>query len=191
MKTVLLTGGIGSGKSAVARILQERGVPVYDCDSRAKSLYDDALTSRLEARLGCVLRDETGRFSPRLLAARIFSDLQALAGVEAEVHPALLEDFRQWRSRQGDVPYVVMESAIAWDKPLFDGVYDAIVLVTAPREVRLRRAMRRDGATRDEILRRMDAQRDLARRADAVICNDADLKTLAERTAIAFNLLSL
>ena len=129
MKTVILTGGMGSGKSAVAAVLKARGVPVYDSDSRTKSLYDrdPALVGRLEEVLGTGLRDAAGRLDRAKLASLIFSDPARKAAVEAVVHPAVLADFRRWKRwhrpkgwTYGPVPFVVLESAIILSCPVFD-----------------------------------------------------------------------
>ena len=123
MKTLLVTGGIGSGKSAVCAYLQERGIPVYDSDGAVKRLYreDPDLLASLEARFGIPLRQSDGSLDRRRLAGLLFSDPAALAQLEAVVHPAVLRDFLAWRSRQ-NAPMVALESAIAQQKPLFDGV---------------------------------------------------------------------
>lgn len=206
MKTVLITGGIGSGKSAVSAYLISRGVPVYDCDSMTKRLYDtdSSLVRSLETALGKPLSMPDGSLDRKALAREIFSSGDSLAAVESIVHPAVLEDFRRWKGTMdqkiqaegwsgyaGDTPFVAIESAIAMEKPLFAGSYDAAVLVDAPVEIRVERACRRDSSTREQILGRVAAQKfDLAK-VDAVIDNDLDLDTLAQRTDIAFKLLYL
>lgn len=193
MRTLLVTGGIGSGKSAVCACLRERGIPVYDSDAETRRLYDEdpELVPSLEQKFSMPLRTPDGRLDRKKLAAVIFSDPVRLQQLEAVVHPAVLKDFLAWRERHPNVPFVVMESAIAMDKPLFDGVYDAVLLVTAPEPVRLERACRRDGADPEAVRSRMRAQHfDLAR-ADAVVNNDLDLDTLCRRTEIALKLLSL
>lgn len=200
-KVVALTGGIGSGKSAVSSYLRERGVPVYDSDSRTKQLYDDdpSIVDALEKELSVSLRDPEGRFDRRALASVIFSSQEALSKVEAIVHPAVLEDFRRWIGTvpeewcgyAGQPKFVVMESAIVLDKPLFDGVFDAVVVVDAPLQMRVERASKRDGVDAEAIMKRIGAQVSHVGDADAVINNDLDLETLRERTDIAFNLLYL
>lgn len=180
MKTVLLTGGIGSGKSVVAAWLASRGVPVYDSDSRTRSLYDGPLTEKLEEAIGVPLRDPcTGVFSSSLLAKAIFSDAAALAKTEAIVHPLVLEDFIRWKDAlPQQTPFAVMESAIALSKSLFSGLFDAVVMVVAPEEKRLEWSSRPES----EMRRRMASQDIDAALADAVIVNDSDLPTLFERT---------
>ena len=144
MKTVLVTGGIGSGKSAVCAYLASRGVPVYDSDSRTKALYtsDPALLPALESALGISLRDASGKFDRHALAAVIFADTDARTTLEKIVYPAVLRDFLSWREAcshapwcgYGTVPFVVMESAVAAHKAPFDAVFDKIVAVAAPLE---------------------------------------------------------
>ena len=195
MKTVILTGGIGSGKSAVCACLKARGVPVYDSDSRTKSLYDrdPALVGRLEAVLGTGLRTEEGRLDRRKLAGIIFADPEKKAAVEAVVHPAVLEDFRRWKRWQrpkgwtyGPVPFVVLESAIILSCPVFDGVGDRTVLVDAPEEVRLARAVARDGSAPEAVLRRIRQQHFDLSRVDAVLRNDGPLEELPGETDRVF-----
>lgn len=192
MKTLLVTGGIGSGKSAVCSLLEERGIPVYDSDSAAKRLYDTDpdLVRELEALFGTLLRQADGRFDRRKLAGLLFSDPEKLAALEAVVHPAVLRDFQAWRSRQR-APFVVIESAIALEKPLFDAAYDAVLLVTAPDAMRLERACRRDGSEPAAVLARMRRQHFDLSRVDAVVNNDLDMATLRHRTDIAIKILSL
>ena len=195
MKTVILTGGIGSGKSAVCTCLKARGVPVYDSDSRTKSLYDrdPALVGALEAALGTGLRTADGRLDRAELASQIFQDPARKAAVEAVVHPAVLADFRRWKRwhrpkgwTYGPVPFVVLESAIILSCPVFDGVGDRTVLVDASEEVRLARAVARDGSTPEAVLRRIRQQRFDLSRVDAVIPNDGSLQDLAAATDRVF-----
>ena len=168
---------MGSGKSAVAAVLKTRGVPVYDSDSRTKSLYDrdPALVERLEAVLGTGLRAADGRLDRAKLASLIFSDPARKAAVEAVVHPAVLADFRRWKGwhrprgwTYGPVPFVVL------------------VLVDAPEAMRVARAVARDGSDPEAALRRIRQQRfDLAR-VDAVLRNDATLEALSAETDRVF-----
>lgn len=173
MLTVIVTGGIGSGKSAVCALLRKRGIPVYDCDSRVKELYASrrSLVPRLEQALNCPLRQAGGSLDKARLAAVIFSDPAARETVESIVYPVLLQDFLRWRSRQ-KAPFVVLESAVILSKPVFDGLAGAVVLVDAPRETRIRRVMERDGASREEVMRRLSAQSLPLEKADVILLND-------------------
>lgn len=159
MRTVIVTGGIGSGKSAVCALLGKQGIPVYDSDSRVKELYKSrrSLVPRLEKALGCPLRQDDGTLDKARLSALIFSDEGARETLESIVYPILLKDFQRWRSRQ-KAPFVVLESAIILSKPIFDGLADAVVLVDAPRELRIRRVMERDGVSPQQVQRRLEAQ---------------------------------
>ena len=181
MKTILVTGPIGSGKSAVCALLKERGIPVYDADARTKGLYDrrPALVAALEQALALPLTTPEGRLDRARLAARIFSDPEARSRVEALVYPAVLQDFRRWRSRQKGAPFVVLESAVLLSKPAFDGLADAAVLVTAPQELRLARVMARDGCTRLQALARMAAQDCPWEKAQVVLPNDGTPEALS------------
>ena len=195
MKTVILTGGMGSGKSAVCAFLKERGVPVYDSDSRTKSLYDrdPALVVRLETALGTGLRMADGRLDRAKLASLIFQDPVRKAAVEALVHPAVLADFRRWKRwhrpkgwTYGPVPFVVLESAIILSCPVFDGIGDRTVLVDASEEARLARAVARDGSDPEAALRRIRQQRFDLSRVDAVLRNEGSLEALAAETDRVF-----
>lgn len=198
METVILTGGMGSGKSAVCDCLKRRGVPVYDSDSRTKTLYDrdPSLVPGLEALLGTGLRAADGRLDRGKLASLIFSDPARKAAVEALVHPAVLADFRRWKRWQrpggwsyGPVPFVVLESAIILSCPVFDGVGDRTVLVDASEEVRLARAVARDGSDPEAALRRIRQQRFDLSRVDAVLRNEGSLEDLsAEVDRVFLNL---
>ena len=180
MRSILITGGIGSGKSAVCALLRERGIPVYDCDTRTKELYSrrPTLIPKLEKALGASLRQADGTLDKARLASLIFSDSQARETLEGIVYPLVLQDYRRWLSRQ-KAPFVIIESALILSKPLFDGIYDAAVLVEAPQEVRLQRVMRRENATREDSLRRMEAQAFPMDKVDAVITNDGTREELS------------
>ncbi len=175
-RTILCTGGIGSGKSVVVRVFRELGIPSYDCDLAAKDLYDrdPVLLADVVRLVGSRVLDSEGRLDRSALAGRIFSDPQLLRELEALVHPAVLRDFARWRASRPE-PLVVLESAILLEKPVPGGVYDYVLAVTAPEEVRVARVMARDGVTEAEVRRRMslqwsDAQR--AERADFVLENN-------------------
>ena len=181
MRTVIVTGGIGSGKSAVCALLQQRGIPVYNCDARVKELYRrrPSLVARLEKALDSPLRLPDGSLDKARLAAIIFGSQEARETLESIVYPVLLQDFRRWRSRQQGVPFVVLESAVILSKPVFDGVADAVVLVDAPQEVRLSRVMARDGASREAVLQRMAAQQIPLEKVQFTIGNGGSPEELA------------
>lgn len=202
VRTLAVTGGIGSGKSAVCRIMAAKGVPVYDSDSRTKALYDDpSLLDRLESVMSAGLRDAGGRLDRKRLASLVFSDASRLSELEKVVHPYVLDDFIRWKKSvgkefmdgelkwnpdAGDVPFVVIESAIILEKPLFRNIADKVLIVDAPEEVRIGRAMARDNADEPEIRERMRRQGTFSREAypDAVFLdNGGDFTSLERRVS--------
>lgn len=190
--TVIVTGLIGSGKSAVCALLRERGIPVYDSDARTKRLYSRSigLVENLEKTLGRPLRDIEGKLDRRALAQVIFSSDDARAVVEGIVYPLVLKDFKRWRARQKGAPFVVLESAVILEKPLFDGLAQAAVLVTAPEDVRLQRVMRRDHAPEDAVRARMAAQNIPREKVSVTLSNDGtpeELKAAVEQVFFGKN----
>ncbi len=165
MYKVGLTGGIGSGKSTVAELMRDRGIAVYDSDSRAKALMagDEALRQALIAEFGAECYTVEGLNRP-WLAERVFSNEAELARLNAIVHPAVMRDFATWAEAQ-EGNYVVLESAILLEAGL-EGYVDVVVAVMAPQELRLERAMQRDGASREQIEERMRNQMSDEERTD-------------------------
>lgn len=194
---IVVTGGIGSGKSEVCRILKDMGFRAqYNADARAKALYEEhpALLADIEKSLGCILKDESGRFVPAKLAARIFTDPAALGVVEAHLFPVMMDDFRSFAGSCGE-DVVVFESATVLEKPQFEGFGDKVVLVDAPFETRLERACLRDGSDRDKVLARMRNQKLMNElsdgkkdpRIDLTIINDGTFGDLERRTKEGIN----
>lgn len=184
MKTLLVTGGIGSGKTLVCDYLQNNYVPVYNSDERTKQLYDrhPEIVTRLEEALGEPLRGEDGRLDRRRLAAIIFSDPEKRRTVEDIVHPLVREDFDRWCAGQ-EYELVAMEAAAALESEAFRDAFDAVILVTSPLEERIKRVAARDGLSEEEIRDRVDAQ-DFSAAEDGsaiVLRNDADIPTLHAR----------
>ena len=165
MYKVGLTGGIGSGKSKVAEFLRDREVAIYDSDSRAKELMmsNEALREALIEAFGseCYTADGINR---AWLAQRVFNNEAELARLNAIVHPAVMRDFAEWAEAQ-EGNYVVLESAILLEAGLESHV-DVVVAVMAPKELRLERAMLRDGAKREQIEERMRNQMSDEERTD-------------------------
>ena len=195
MKVVVVTGGIGSGKSAVCRIMHDKGwTAQYNADARVKALYveKDGLLESLETSLGCGLRDEEGVFKPHLLAKVIFSDSESLKKVEALVFPALLEDFEIFRKTNAEADVIIFESATILEKPQFDGFGDVTVLVDAPLQTRLERACERDKASAEAVQARMASQplmNSLSQgntdpRVDFVLANTSSLAELEREVEI-------
>ena len=154
MAVVIISGGIGSGKTVVCNMLSEEfGWPVYNADSRVKELYDShpTLLSDIESLFSVSLRDSEGRFRPDALSAVIFRDKEALLKVEDLVFPVLKEDFASWQSTVSDNEFLVLESATILEKPALVGLGDFVAVVDAPLEMRIERACNRTGASRSSI----------------------------------------
>lgn len=175
IKTIGITGGIGSGKSYVSAILREKfGIPVYDCDKEAKRLTasNEEIRQKLIALVGPEVFDGN-KLNKQLLADYLFADVENASRVNAIIHPVVLQDFKRWAEEQHEKPIVALESAILFESGLGEMV-DKVLFVDAPEEVRLRRAMLRDTASEAQIRARMKMQRPELHRlqADFIINNN-------------------
>ena len=173
-------------------MLKERGVPVYDCDSRAKELYASypGLLSEVEEALGDCFHTPDGQLDRGALARRIFSSASDRDKLESILYPLLLEDFKTWRSSRKEKA-VALESAVILSKPVFDGVADYVIWLEAPEGKRVERVISRDGSSRKEVLSRMEAQFSCAEKADIVIHNDGSLSDLSLKTDEVFEKLAI
>lgn len=172
-----VTGGIGSGKSYVLRLLAERGIPVYDSDSEAKRLMlvDADIREGLTGLLGNDVYLPDGELNKPLISAYLFASVQNAERINAIVHPRVKAGFNRWASEQ-KAPIVALESAILFESG-FEDVVDFVVTVCAPMEVRMYRVQERDGATEAQVRKRMAAQMDdeeKCKRSDFVILNDGN-----------------
>jgi len=181
VKTILVYGGIGSGKSVVCSLLNRRGIPSYDADSRTKQLYEEnsELRSLIVSAFGTDVLEGTA-IDRRKLAAMAFADAGKLAQLEGIVHPFVKADFLQWRDAL-TCTCCIIESAIAQSKPLFADLFDFRVLVDAPVELRIERACKRDNSSRELILQRIGNQDPNSCRPDFVINNDGNLRQLEQQ----------
>lgn len=175
MIRVGITGGIGSGKSYVARLLADNyRVPVYDSDSHARRLMlEPPLRQQIEALVGPDAYDADGSLNRATVAAYLFGDAAHAAAIDAAVHPAVKADFCCWAAEQ-ESHVVLIESAILIEAGFFD-VVDRLIVVDAPRELRIERAMQRDHSTRQQVLARISRQLPDDERlahADIVVNND-------------------
>ncbi len=171
-----ITGGIGSGKSVVAKLLAWMGIPVYQTDAEAKRLMlsDADIRRELTAQVGSNAYNEKG-LNKALLASYVFGNPEHTRQVNAIVHPKVRHDFRKWAGDSGRM-MVALESAILLEAG-FRNEVDKVVMVYAPQEVRIERAIRRDSATREQIEKRIRSQMsDESKReaADFVIVNDGE-----------------
>lgn len=170
-----ITGGIGSGKTYVCQLLQQRGIPVYHCDDEAKRLMTESplIRRRLTRLLGADAYTPSGLNKP-LIARYLFADQRHAERINRIVHPVVRQDFLQWTEQQQDAPLVVQECALLFESGFQDTV-DVTVEVYAPLHLRLQRAVQRDQATPEQIQARMTQQMDeeeKRQRADFCILND-------------------
>ncbi len=172
---VAVTGGIGSGKSTICRIFEKLGIPVFDADKIAKELMncDPGVKNQLIENFGVDIFDEEGQLIKDKLANIIFNDQEALKKVNNIVHPAVIHNFNEWCLRQKS-PYIIQETAILFEAGL-DYLFDKIIFVTAPVEVRIDRVMKRDNITREKVMERLKNQKNDKEgngKSDFIILND-------------------
>lgn len=164
-----ITGGIGSGKSVVSRILRLQGYEVYDCDSEARLIMERSAEIResLIGRFGNEAVNHEGSLNRRHIADKVFGNPEELKWLNSIVHKAVRGDVARRRELKSEGDFSLPDDATA---PLFvesailatsglAGMCSEIWLIDAPEDVRLERAMGRDGASREEIIRRMEAQK--------------------------------
>lgn len=175
MKAIGLTGGIGSGKSTVARILRQMGYPVYIADKEASRLMNThpEIRKELQQRFGPTTYTAQGAIDKPKMAQLVFNNAQALADLNRIVHPRVMEDFRQWSLQQNSL-LVFFESAILFEAGL-DRFFHSVICVSAPESLRISRVVERDRTTSDKVEERIRNQSDEAlkcQKADFVIYND-------------------
>jgi dephospho-CoA kinase len=169
-----LTGGIGSGKTTVAKFFKILGVPVYDADASTKNLYETnvELKQALIKNFGKDIYSEKGLDRAKL-SAIVFSNPQQLELLNRLVHPLTIKDAEEWMQKQTS-PYVIKEAALIFESGSASDL-DLVIGVQAPKHLRIQRAMERDGVSRDEIINRMQRQIDETikmKLCDYVIIND-------------------
>ena len=157
MKLVGLTGGIGSGKTTVAQMFTELGIPVYNSDKEAKRLMNEngELARKIIELLGEAAYQD-GVLNRSFVASKVFADPSLLQKLNAIVHPAVRRDFKAWASRQS-APYVLQEAAILFENGSNEA-FDSMILVTAPKKIRTQRIKERDGLSSSAIEERMKHQ---------------------------------
>lgn len=180
-KLIGLTGGIGSGKSTVARIIQENGFPVYFSDIRAKELVNESesLRSKIISFLGSGAYGEDGFYDTKYVGSKVFENAELLEELNKTIHPAVKMDFEHWRNSQ-DLKIVFKETALLFELEI-DKLCDISLLVTAEDNTRIKRVMDRDGKTYREvenILAKQMSEKDKIRKTDYVIYNNGTLEEL-------------
>lgn len=159
MYKVGLTGGIGSGKSTVAKVFEVLGVPVYYADEAAKRLMneDEQLKQQLILHFGEATYSN-GVLNRAHLSSLVFQNKEQLELLNSLVHPATIADAAQWFSRQS-TPYVIKEAALLFESGTAEGM-DKVIGVWAPETIRIKRVMDRYKVAAEEVKRRMNNQID-------------------------------
>jgi len=169
-----LTGGIGSGKSTVAKVFELLNVPVYYADAASKRLYhtDKELIANIKHHFGEEMY--TGeQLNRSRLAALVFNNPEQLNLLNRLVHPPTIKDAESWMARQ-TAPYIIKEAALLFESGSVSGL-DYVIGVYAPVHLRIKRTMDRDGVSREEVQARMTRQIDediKMRLCDFVITNN-------------------
>lgn len=192
VKIIGLTGGIGSGKTTIARYFRSLGVPVYVADDEAKNIL-----SQPEA-----IKEITAAFGEKVLAgglpdkkklaALVFNDKEKLAMLNAIIHPRVNRHFREWAAGHSDKKFIIKEAAILFESGSYKDC-DKVILVTAPQEVRIERVMERDKVSRAQVLDRMANQWDDAKKQELsnYIIENTNLDIAKKQAYDIFNELSL
>ncbi|MDR3217585.1 MAG: dephospho-CoA kinase [Dysgonamonadaceae bacterium] len=175
MVVIGLTGGIGSGKSTVSRLLETMEIPVYVADVASKKLMDESAQIReiLSEKFGSELY-RTGKLNRSLLASLIFGNEENLLYVNSLIHPLVWKDFQNWANQHSGKKCLAIESAILFESG-FSAAVDVKVNVSAPLELRIQRVENRDNTEKELIIKRINSQlseEERNRLSDFTILND-------------------
>ncbi len=185
MLRIGLTGGIGSGKTTVAKIFEVLGVPVYYADIAAKEIMLQLeVKEKIISTFGKESYNEEG-LNRQHISSIVFSDNEKLEQLNAIVHPATIADAENWMKQQ-TTPYAIKEAALIFETRASFGL-DYVIGVFAPEPLRLHRIMRREKVSREEVQKRMDSQIEDAikmRLCDFVITNDEKTAVIPQVMAI-------
>ncbi len=185
-KIIGLTGGIGSGKSVVAKVFATLGIPVFNADEEAKQIMQSSpeIKTKLIQQFGSSIYNEIG-LQKEKLAAIVFNDPFQLQLLNAIVHPVTIQAAKDWAEKQTS-PYVIKEAALIFESGSAEGL-SKVIGVTAPLSLRIHRVMQRDGVTKDQVEARMRNQISETikmRLCDFVIYNDNQQMVIPQVLAI-------
>jgi dephospho-CoA kinase len=189
-----ITGGIASGKTYCAGVFESIGVPIYYADHRAKLIMveNEEVINAVTALFGHDSYFSDGSLNRKHLSAQIFNNKELLKRMNAIVHPAVRNDFFMWgQSELRNSPYIIQESALAVETGSYK-MMDKLIVVDAPEEERIRRVLKRDSATEEQVKSRMKNQLPSSEKrkvADYIIDNYKDPKIISKVLAIHFDLI--
>ncbi len=173
MLKIGLTGGIGVGKTTVAKIFESFGIPVFYSDIESKALMFDAqIRSHVVDLFGKESYD-SNQLNKKHIADQLFVDPKKRNSLEAILYPRVREEFQKWASKQ-KTPYVINESALIFEKNIAS-YFDKIILVKAPLDLRIKRVLERDSTTESEVKNRIALQEQTSKNeklSDFAINND-------------------
>ena len=183
-RLIAVCGGIGAGKSTVTRLLRIMGYPVYDCDSQAKRLMEESepVKQQLIDLFGPTAYDGN-HLNRQLIASQVFNDKSLLNKLNSIVHPAVKSDIIHWaHNNQGD-ELLFVETAILKESNL-EQLFDNIIYVTAPIDIRIRRVMKRSNLTHSQVMERINNQDSTIPQNAAIIINDDTNSIIAQTMQI-------
>jgi len=156
-KMIGLTGGIGTGKSVVAKVFATLGIPVFNADEAAKRIMQTSpeIKIKLIEQFGTNIYNESG-LDKEKLASIVFNDPYQLQLLNAIVHPVTIQAAKDWAAKQNS-PYVIKEAALIFESAAADGLFK-VIGVTAPMSLRIQRVMQRDGVSKEQVEARMQHQ---------------------------------
>ena len=174
MLKVGLTGGIGAGKSIVAKTFEVLGIPIYQADDAAKKLMET--NKELVELIKLCFSEQAyidGKLDRKFIANIVFNDKEKLKKLNSLVHPFTIQDGIDWMKKQ-DAPYAIKEAALIFESGS-QHAFDVIIGVFAPQAMRINRTLKRDSTTRELVLERMDNQIDDSLKmklCDEILIND-------------------
>ena len=185
MLKIGITGGIGCGKSQVCHLLEEKGIPIVHADLVAREMMDtdEAIISQIKKILGEAAYLPNGKLDRKRVAEIIFNDEHAKQQINQIVHPQVIEYQKQELEKleqSGKYGFAGVEAALIFEARA-EKQFDVIVVVAASKATVINRLMKRDGLSKQEILKRIESQMPLSekiKRADFVIYNDGSLDEL-------------
>jgi dephospho-CoA kinase len=156
-KIIGLTGGIGSGKTTIANHFLEANIPVYIADDEArKIMQSEEIIDAIRKTFGDTIFDDAV-LNREKLSQIVFSNPEKLKQLNAIIHPVVRKHFQDWVLNHKNAPFVIYEAAILFESGSYQNC-DLIITVTAPIETRIQRVIQRDKTTREQVLKRINAQ---------------------------------